>query len=47
VPWTVIEAVDKLRLIDWGVDGILTDYTSRMREVIRLRGLAQPPGVSR
>ena len=35
------------RLIDWGVDGIITDYPDRMREVMRERGIAVPAGVSR
>ena len=36
-----------IRLIDWGVDGIITDYPDRLREVMRKRGLALPPGVPR
>ena len=47
VPWTVNEPADMRRLIDWGVDGIITDYPDRLREVMRERGLALPPGVSR
>ena len=47
VPWTVNEAADMRRLIDWGVDGIITDYPDRLREVMRERGLALPPGVPR
>ena len=47
VPWTVNEAVDMRRLIDWGVDGIITDYPDRLREVMRERGLPLPAGVSR
>jgi glycerophosphoryl diester phosphodiesterase len=47
VPWTVNEAADMRRLIDWGVDGIITDYPDRLREVMRERGLALPAGVSR
>ena len=35
------------RLIDWGVDGIITDYPDRLREVMRERGLALPPGIPR
>jgi len=47
VPWTVNEAADMRRLIDWGVDGIITDYPDRLREVMRERGLALPPGIPR
>ena len=47
VPWTVNETADMRRLIDWGVDGIITDYPDRLREVMRERGLALPPGVAR
>jgi glycerophosphoryl diester phosphodiesterase len=47
VPWTVNEAADMRRLLDWGVDGIITDYPDRLREVMRERGLPLPPGISR
>jgi glycerophosphoryl diester phosphodiesterase len=47
VPWTVNDAADMRRLIDWGVDGIITDYPDRLREVMRERGLALPAGVGR
>jgi glycerophosphoryl diester phosphodiesterase len=47
VPWTVNEPADMRRLIDWGVDGIITDYPDRLREVMRERGLALPAGVVR
>ena len=29
IPWTVNEAQDMARLIDWGVDGIITDAVDR------------------
>ena len=32
------------KLIDWGVDGIITDYPDRLREVMRERGMALPAG---
>jgi glycerophosphoryl diester phosphodiesterase len=35
------------KLIDWGVDGIITDYPDRLREVMRERGMALPRGVNR
>ena len=44
VPWTVNEPADMRRLIEWGVDGIITDYPDRLREVMRERGLPLPPG---
>jgi glycerophosphoryl diester phosphodiesterase len=37
--WTVDEEQDMRRLIDWGVDGIITDYPGRLREV--LDGMAE------
>lgn len=39
VPWTVNEADDWERLLDWGVDGITTDYPDRLAEWLRRRGL--------
>jgi glycerophosphoryl diester phosphodiesterase len=47
VPWTVNEVADMRRLIDWGVDGIITDYPDRLREVMQERGLPLPAGVLR
>ena len=34
IPWTVNEPDDADRLIGWGVDGIISDYPDRMREVL-------------
>jgi glycerophosphoryl diester phosphodiesterase len=42
LPWTVNDAVDMRRLIDMGVDGIITDYPDRLRRVLAERGLALP-----
>lgn len=42
VPWTVNELQDMARLIDWGVDGIITDYPDRLRTVMERRGMALP-----
>lgn len=42
VPWTVNDADDMRRLMDKGVDGIITDYPDRLREVMRERGLPLP-----
>jgi glycerophosphoryl diester phosphodiesterase len=45
VPWTVNNPPDMERLIDWGVDGIISDYPDRLREVMRRRGMALPRGL--
>ena len=45
IPWTANETADIHRLIDWGADGIITDYPDRLREVMRERGMALPQGV--
>lgn len=34
IPWTVNEPADMQRLIDWGVDGIITDYPDRLSEIV-------------
>jgi glycerophosphoryl diester phosphodiesterase len=46
IPWTVNEIPDMARLIDWGVDGLITDHPERLREVMQRRGMALPPVVS-
>ena len=33
IPWTINEVKDMERLIDWGVDGIITDYPDRVKEL--------------
>jgi glycerophosphoryl diester phosphodiesterase len=40
VPWTVNEAEDWERLLDWGVDGITTDYPDRLATLLRGRGVS-------
>ncbi|MCU0764360.1 MAG: glycerophosphodiester phosphodiesterase [Hydrogenophaga sp.] len=45
IPWTVNDIPDMGRLIDWGVDGIITDYPDRLRSVMQSRGMALPPQV--
>jgi len=35
IPWTVNEEADMQRLIDWGVDGIISDYPDRLLEVVK------------
>lgn len=43
--WTVNDAADMHRLLDWGVDGILTDYPDRLAAVLHERtGRPLPPG---
>jgi glycerophosphoryl diester phosphodiesterase len=42
VPWTVNTQADADRLIEWGVDGLISDYPDRMREVMKKRGMALP-----
>ncbi|MES2945253.1 MAG: glycerophosphodiester phosphodiesterase [Pseudomonadota bacterium] len=44
LPWTVNSAADMQKLLDWKVDGIITDYPDRLREVMDKRGLTLPPG---
>ena len=43
LPWTVNEPSDMARLLDLGVDGIITDYPDRLRKVLAERGVALPP----
>jgi glycerophosphoryl diester phosphodiesterase len=47
LPWTVNESADMRRLIDWGVDGIISDRPDRLREVMRERGMVLPAGIAR
>jgi glycerophosphoryl diester phosphodiesterase len=37
VPWTVNEMADMRRLLDWGVNGMTTDYPDRLRAVMDAR----------
>ena len=47
MPWTVNEPDDMRRLLDWNVDGIITDYPDRLRLVMRERGMPLPAGIKR
>jgi len=42
LPWTVNDPVLMTRLIDQGVDGLITDYPDRLRKVMADRDLALP-----
>lgn len=44
--WTVNEPADMHRLLDWGVDGLITDYPDRLARVLHERsGRPLPPGI--
>ncbi len=42
VPWTVNDAAQMRRLIDWGVDGLITDRPDVLHDVLVERGLRAP-----
>ncbi|UTT70458.1 glycerophosphodiester phosphodiesterase [Arthrobacter sp. DNA4] len=42
IPWTVNKPADMERLMDQGVDGIITDYPTRLRTLMDERGLKLP-----
>ncbi|SDL76251.1 glycerophosphodiester phosphodiesterase family protein [Arthrobacter sp. ok362] len=42
IPWTVNTTADMVRLMDLGVDGIISDYPTRLRTVMEERGLKLP-----
>jgi glycerophosphoryl diester phosphodiesterase len=35
IPWTVNSPVDMLRMIDFNVDGIITDYPDRLIKILK------------
>lgn len=43
LPWTVNERADMIRLIDWGVDGIITDDPAILRDVMSEKNMPLPP----
>lgn len=47
VPWTVNDAGAMRAQIAAGVDGLITDYPTRLREVMSELGMALPPGYHR
>ena len=42
IPWTVNEPADMARLVDLGVDGIISDYPDRLRAVLADKGKSLP-----
>jgi glycerophosphoryl diester phosphodiesterase len=42
VPWTINAPADLERFLNWGVDGLITDYPDRLRDVMRQRNLPLP-----
>lgn len=47
IPWTVNDKATIAAQIDTGVDGVITDYPDRMREVLQEKGLPLPPAIHR
>lgn len=45
LPWTVNETADMERLLDWGVDGLITDRPERLRLLMQGRGMSLPPAM--
>jgi glycerophosphoryl diester phosphodiesterase len=45
IPWTVNERPDMERLIQMGIDGIITDYPNRLRAVMTEKDMPLPPAV--
>ncbi len=39
VPWTVNDPEDWQKLLDWGVDGITTDFPDRLAQFLRKYGI--------
>lgn len=46
LPWTVNNPADMARLMDWGVDGLITDYPDRARQVMQERKMPLPPALT-
>jgi glycerophosphoryl diester phosphodiesterase len=47
IPWTVNDADVMRALIAAGVDGIITDYPTVLRQVMAERGMPLPPAFQR
>jgi glycerophosphoryl diester phosphodiesterase len=43
IPWTVNETARMNTLIDWGVDGIITDYPDILKDILNERGIPYAP----
>jgi len=43
LPWTMNQRADMARLLDWGVDGLITDDPAILRDLLRERGAVLPP----
>ena len=42
IPWTVNEPADMHRLIEWGVDGVISDRPDLLRQAAARAGIALP-----
>ena len=42
IPWTIDDTATMAHLIDIGVDGIITDYPDRLRDVLQANGVSLP-----
>lgn len=42
VPWTINDEADLVRLLDWKVDGLITDYPDKLRALMKARSMALP-----
>jgi len=42
IPWTINSPADMERFIAWGVDGLISDYPDRVREVMAKRNMPLP-----
>jgi glycerophosphoryl diester phosphodiesterase len=47
IPWTINNPADMARFLDWRVDGLITDYPDRLRELMRSRGMPLPQNFER
>jgi glycerophosphoryl diester phosphodiesterase len=45
VAWTVNEPAQIERLLNWGVDGLISDYPDRVRDALARRALPLPPAL--
>lgn len=47
IPWTVNTEADLKKMLDWKVDGIITDYPDRLRKLMIERGMPVPAPLQR